>query len=220
MIDLEPFRRVRYVTPRRKELQGLRYLPMSALMLLIALVGSHPSPAVAHGPLGPSTQAGQTFGIVVDGVLLFVLPLLMDRWYDRVYGPAPALDPLDPLYLREAGILTFLLAGSFTIQNIVHLPAPIFLLSIALVLWVVWPPEGTIRRQYRRLCVPIALVAALGIAPIEPLYGVLRAGPDFAGSTASFLALSLIGFVGGVLDHRLLITTLHRRPKEHHEATI
>jgi hypothetical protein len=85
---------------------------------------------------------------------------------------------------------------------------------MSLVLWVGWPPAYGRRRYYHWLCYPVALIGASGIWPGAPFYPLLQAGAEFPGATASYVALGLIGLIGGLLDHRLLTRSLHRLSKE------
>ncbi len=212
--------RIRYVTQRRKELQGLRHIPLGGMFLLLAIVGTHPSAASVHSAIGAATWAGRGIGLVVDGFLLLVVPHLINRWYAMRFGPPPSPKDDGKHFPRDPEVLTLFLTGAFTVQYVLHLPAAIFLLAITVVLWFGWPPDGDLRYHYRWLCFPIGGLGILGFADVAPFAQALQTGADYPGSMICVLALSGICLLGGIFDHQLLTSVQNPLTKEHHEPTI
>jgi len=203
-------RRVRYVASYFPLLQGLRYLPLAvgAIASSIWLVMD------ARITLSqPNLWFAAAINIPIVAALVAIVPIGV--WYRRTFGSVTMsrqtkqLALLFMLLLTLAGLLAFPFmkpSGPWMTPGFLAFGA----LSSAAYYWF----TGKIAPHYLWLGAVLAALGALDVAGFSPFCAAVSAlhAPAAAncGAAAGLFALGVLGVVGAVLDHRLLVRTLPR----------
>lgn len=189
--------RVRYVTQRYAQLQGLRLLPLAAVFLISAMWRSGWfGPSLADRHLGPSgfKSASIWFGAGLTAAVIF--SFMIRAWYTKTFGSvcqSARHSGLLPLIGLSIGFVMAMWA-----QERWQWPVPAAAMFVAAVLLSIGVAYGATRKHY--IAVAILWFTIVTLAP----FGLSDAARDASLDVA--IALSLV--IAGVGDHRLLRQTL------------
>ena len=195
MMHEDRLARIRLVSARYRDLQGLRYVCVG-MALALTFGGTLALPFVPPGPLW-LTQAAMFLALVVPG------HFWLDRYYAATFGrQVPARDH----HGVRAGLLVF--AAMFVIDAALRTGplAASALIAGVYSLWIAvrdWP--------FRPHHVSAAVVAAVGVALHLSPFGA--ASPSQA-TAATMGLLGVTWILIGFLDHRLLVSLMQARQDE------
>jgi hypothetical protein len=186
--------RVRYVTQRFAQLQGLRRLPLAALFLISAMwrigwVG----PSLTDGPLGPESAV---MWFVAGLAAAVILSFVIRAWYTKTFGFV-SQSALRSGVLPLAGISIGFVISLWSLEQW-QWPVPLPAMFVAAVLLWIGVSDRAARKHY--IAVAFVWFALVTLAS----FGVSDAARDAVLDLA--IALSLV--IAGVGDHRLLRQTL------------
>ena len=181
--------RLKYVTARYPQLQGLTLMPLSLLFALSAAyrAGFFPLPGDSD-PHVPGRWFMAGLGLALAGSYRIVL------WYRALYGIAPQRIATSQLWAILAGIAA--LPIGVAIQPLVPFSAPMAL--IALLLGAFGVRDYPFRRHYA------AAAAVLFASSLHRVLGV----PAAAASPLFDLTIAAALAIAGVGDHRLLASAM------------
>ena len=193
--------RLRYVEENQVRLQGLRYAPYGAIIVLMSLL---------NASVG-SPESFFDFNLLRDGSLLglmlaaTLLSVRAGSWYERRFGRLGGLGRRGSSIGRPGLVILLVLAlGVFLTPSVkedlggVGLSVVSGLLLVGVVLLLPWSDRS-------RFTLHWPILTALGLlVSLLPLLGVVPA-PDPA---LAPLPLGLVLLTGGLFDHLLLMRTL------------
>lgn len=200
MDEHERLARIRLVTQRYNELQGLRYVLVGASYIVGmggALIASRWNLATRDLVIA----FGLAFAVLIPGMWW------IDRYYETRFG---RLKPAAATGLTWVIPVTFTGATLFDLMFFRSAYAGIFLGLGCLSLWIAirdWP----LRRHHLVFAAAGFFVAAMQLTEVA-----LRA-PDTA-LAAGFLLIGVFAVLTGFADHRFLVTSFALRAPEEEEA--
>ena len=187
--------RIRYVTGRFRQMQGLRLLPWGLFLMLGAgkMLGWYPPALEAH------------FGYVeLAGLVVCVgLYLWIHAYYRRAFGHVEA----EPAAPWKDVLLVLLVLAAAVADGVLALPVSVFGLALASVFFAAYAEW---RERVHFLVVGFFLVGA----SLVPLWFSASGDPVWGSSGVLFFLFGAGMVVGGVFDHRLLLRVLPPLPAE------
>lgn len=188
--------RIRYVTGRFRQMQGLRLLPWGVFLMLGAgkMLGWYPPGMEAH------------FGSVelAAFVICVGLHLWIHAYYRRAFGRVDA----EPAAPWKEGLLVLLVLAAAVADGVLTPPVSLFGLALACMFFAAYAEW---RERVHCLVVGLFLVSA----SLVPLWFPAASGDPVWGSSGVLFFLFGAGMVvGAIFDHRLLLRVLPPLPTD------
>lgn len=216
MQDLE---RVRYVTTRYEQMQGLRRVPFGLMLLAVAgfqwiVLALIPVGGIEDRYLRLATS------LLVNAVFVFffllmvvavVLYYVIGEHYERRFG---RVERRPAGWRRTAAIIGAIFIAMvvvFIVQLRLDPPVRLDLLAMGGTLVFLRLKSWRFAAHYLIMGVLIAVCGLL------PLFGILPADPGEGPQLMTFL-LGMYFILGGIFDHLLLVRTMKSLPEEDGEA--
>lgn len=194
--------RVRYVTQRYAQLQGLRLLPLAAVFLISALWRSGWfGPSLTDGSLGSVGPQSAAIWFVAALAGAVILSFVIRAWYTKRFGFVSQSMLHSGVLQLTALSIGFVLA--VWTQEQWHWPLSVPAVFIGAVLLYVGVAYRATRRHYVAAAFVWFAVVTLGTFGLS----------DAARDAVLDLAIALGLLIAGLGDHRLLQQTL-QRPRE------
>ena len=220
----EQLRRIQLVTQYYDWLQGLRFLPLGVLMVV---VGAALAVLPAEGGRPPRLWPVVLATSLTVGFLLYAV---LGAYYRRRFGdvrPSAATKQT-----RRRMMLTFLLAGLGLSQLVVlaNMKGPGKAMPVALALSLgaaslvaYWAWMGRFVKHYPPVAGGMLVLAGLHHLGLNPLCARFHPGtsaPDFRCDMATFHVVWGLAIIAmSVLDHRMLVRTLRPPVAEEDDAS-
>jgi type IV secretory pathway TrbD component len=205
MTPADRLRRIHDVTDNFFFWQGLRWIPMGAALLGLA---------VASSPRVPMSSAlREWIALPLFGVAIWLSSSVLGRYYARHFGRVRG-DP--SRHTRRTSVKWLVvypaIAAAFVIDAKFGPPVIVSALAFAIAIEAYRQSTGGGRVHYT--------VAALGLVAfaILPLFGVVSTGKQIL--TPLIGVVGLIYIVGGLLDHRELVRMFAPVPEEAHVSPV
>ena len=187
-IDLE---RLRYVTARYPQLQGLRLVPLAIVFLLAAAWRA----GLLHLP-ADDTPTGAQWWFVGGLALAVILSYVIRHWYLRMFGSVGQ-------HRGRSGALpilgTFLLGcGALALQGVMHWHLSVPIMAVGIVMFAIGVHHFRLRGHY---------VAAAVLLCAYALLPRMNPAPDVS-AAALDAVIGIAILIAGIGDHQLIAETL------------
>ncbi|MCL4562919.1 MAG: hypothetical protein M1281_20180 [Chloroflexi bacterium] len=198
---MDSIKHTRFLAKNYPQLQGLRAIPLSLCLLVITLW--------ANSQQGPARDL--TLPILLAlGCLVFYL--LVDRYYNRVYGRVKRTVTHAEMFLSTIGAVLALAAFIGDNLNIteVSLLGLVFAAVFAFTGFWYWRPVKSVLNLNLVLAACFAILSILPVVGIRDWWGFLGLKDSILGFTLLF---GIFGVIGGLIFHIYFVRSLPLPPE-------
>jgi len=200
---MESIRQTRFFAKNYPQLQGLRAVPLALCLLVITLWAN-----LQHGPARDLTMP------ILVALACLVLYILVDQYYNRVYGRVKRTISHTELFLQTAGIILALIAFFIDTRNAINISLLGLVFAVVFAFTAFWycRPSAVV------FTINLALAIILSLLSLSPLVGI-EEWWSFLGLKYSLLGYSFLYGVFGVIDGVILhIYFIHSLPTTQGES--
>ncbi len=193
---METMHRIRFITENYEALQGLRIVPIWTGLLFVSLL------RLAF----PDGGIIRSFLILFSLVFAIIMTVWVDGYYKRYFGTVKRHGSKVSIWLNWIVVVFF---AAMFVDVFLQLPISILALIAALFMAYLWHVSRGLLPHYPILAILFGLIAIMPIfLPTETRYDAMQ------------LLVGIIFVFTGILDHRMLESSLHPHKDDDDDDTI